>query len=101
MTVNTKKENNRLTVTVSGSIGTPNAAELDSAVKKELDGIQELVFDLKEVDYMASAGLRVLMSSAKSMRAVKGKMKIINAPKPVMEVFDITGALDVLDVKPL
>lgn len=80
-------EGNRLTLAVEGRIDTITAPELEAAIV--LDGVEELVFDLAGVDYISSAGLRLLLSAQKKM--VGKTMKIANARQPVMEVFDITG----------
>ena len=92
MTINTTKDGEKLTMAVEGNLGTATAGDLDAEVKKNIDGIKELVFDFEKLAYMASAGLRVLMST--------GKMKIINCPPQLMDVFAITGVKDVLDITP-
>lgn len=91
MQINSNKEGNKLTLAPLGRVDTITAPELEAAVVT--DGIDELVFDLAGVDYISSAGLRVLLSSQKRMA---GKtMKIANARPPVREVFDITGFSDI------
>ena len=97
MTVNTQKDGTKLTVMAEGKLGTTSAPELEKAVKDNISGVTELVFDLGKLEYMASAGLRVLLSSAKVMKK-QGTMKIINVTPPVMEVFTFTGMADVLDI---
>jgi len=84
-------EGAKLTLAPIGRIDTITAPELESAV--QLDGVDELFFDLAEVEYVSSAGLRVLLSSQKRMA---GKtMVIANAKPAVKEVFDITGFSDI------
>ena len=100
MTVNTVKDGTKLTVTAEGKLGATTAPELEKAVRSNIDGITELVFDFEKLEYMASAGLRVLMSSAKVMKK-QGSMKIINVTESVMEVFTFTGMADVLDIEPV
>lgn len=81
----------KLTLAPVGRVDTLTSPELEQAVV--LDGVDELVFDLAEVDYVSSAGLRVLLSAQKKMA---GKvMKIVNAKPVVKEVFDITGFSDI------
>ena len=81
----------KLTLAPVGRVDTLTSPELEQAVV--LDGVDELVFDLAEVDYVSSAGLRVLLSAQKKMA---GKvMKIANAKPVVKEVFDITGFSDI------
>ena len=98
MTVTTNLEGTVLTVTVEGKLGTTSAPELEKAVKNNINGITELIFDFEKADYLASAGLRVLLSSAKVMKH-QGTMKIINVTEPVMEVFTFTGLSDVMDIE--
>ena len=91
MKINKIAEGTRLTLAIEGRIDTITAPELEAAVVT--DGIDELVFDLAQVDYISSAGLRVLLASQKRMA---GKtMKIANAKPAVKEVFDITGFSDI------
>ena len=75
MTVTAQKDGNKLTVTAEGKLGTTAAPELEKAVKDNISGVTDLVFDFGKLDYMASAGLRVLMSAAKVMKK-QGSMKI-------------------------
>ena len=100
MTVTTNTDGGKLTVTAEGKIGTTSAPEFDKAVTDNINGVTELVFDLEKVEYLASAGLRVLLSAAKVMKN-QGKMKIINVPPSVMEVFSFTGMADVMDISPI
>ena len=98
MTVNAQKDGTKLTLEVEGKLGTTSAPELEKTLKDNINGVTELVFDLAKLDYMASAGLRVLLSSAKVMKK-QGSMKIINVTDPVMDVFTFTGMADVLDIE--
>ena len=98
MIVNVQKEGTKLTVSAEGKLGATTAPELEKAVKTNIDGVTELVFDLEKLDYMASAGLRVLLSSSKVMKK-QGTMKIINVTPTIMEVFTFTGLADVLDIE--
>ncbi|MBQ3841790.1 MAG: STAS domain-containing protein [Ruminiclostridium sp.] len=98
MTVTTKMDGTKLTVSAEGKLGTSAAPELEKAVKDNIGGVTELVFDFAGLEYMASAGLRVLLSAAKVMKK-QGGMKIINVTPPVMDVFTFTGMADVLDIE--
>ena len=100
MTVTTKQEGTRLTVAVEGKLGTTSAPELEKAVKNHISGVEELVFDFEKLEYMASAGLRVLLAAAKVMKK-QGTMKIIHVTEPVMDVFTFTGMADVMDIEKL
>ena len=91
MQINKNQEGNKLTLAPVGRVDTITSPELEAAVV--LDGIDELVFDLAQVDYISSAGLRVLLSSQKKMAGKS--MKIVNAKPAVKEVFDITGFSDI------
>ena len=91
MQINKNREGNKLTLAPIGRVDTITSPELEAAVV--LDGIEELVFDLAQVDYISSAGLRVLLSSQKKMAGKS--MKIVNAKPAVKEVFDITGFSDI------
>ena len=91
MQINKNQEGNKLTLAPIGRVDTITSPELEAAVV--LDGIDELVFDLAQVDYISSGGLRVLLSSQKKMAGKS--MKIVNAKPAVKEVFDITGFSDI------
>jgi len=91
MEIKQNLENGKLTLSPIGRVDTITAPELEAAVV--LDGVDALVFDLAAVDYISSAGLRVLLSSQKKMA---GKaMTIVNVCPAVKEVFDITGFSDI------
>ena len=91
MQINKNLEAGKLTLAPVGRVDTITSPELEAAIV--LDGVEELVFDLSQVDYISSAGLRVLLSAQKKM-ATKS-MKIANAKPAVKEVFDITGFSDI------
>ena len=100
MNVTTKLEGEKLTVFCEGKLGTTSAPELESAVRTNINGVSELVFDFGKIEYLASAGLRVLMSAAKVMKK-QGSMKIVKVTPAVMDVFTFTGMADMLDIEPL
>ena len=100
MTVTTNLDGTKLTVALEGKLGTTSAPELENAVKNNISGVTELVFDMEKLEYMASAGLRVLLSAAKVMKK-QGSMKIVNVAPAVMDVFTFTGMADMLDIEPL
>ena len=76
---------------------TTTAPELDAVIKSELAGITELTFDFTDLDYISSAGLRVLLSAQKIMNQ-QGGMRIVGANEIVLEVFEITGFSDILTI---
>ena len=91
MEINKNKDGAKLVVAPEGRIDTITAPELEAAL--EFDGIEELIFDLAAVEYISSAGLRVLLASQKKMA---GKSMVVsNAAPTVREVFDITGFSDI------
>jgi len=91
MQINKKQEANKLTLEPIGRVDTITAPELEAVIVT--DGVDELVFDLAQVDYISSAGLRVLLSAQKRMAGKS--MKIANSRPAVKEVFDITGFSDI------
>ena len=67
------------------------------SVKKNIEGVTELTFDLEKLDYISSAGLRVLLSSQKAMNK-QGSMKVIHVHEEIMEIFEVTGFSDILTI---
>ena len=98
MTIESKKDAGRLTFTVAGRLDTSTAPELETTLKTSYDGITELVFDLQKLEYISSAGLRVLLSAQKVMNK-QGSMVIRGASEEVMEIFDVTGFVDILTIE--
>lgn len=98
--LNIKKEqdNNKLTFALEGRLDTVTSPELESAIKDSLDGVKELVMDFENLEYISSAGLRVLLSAQKTMMQ-QGSMKVINVNDIVMEIFDVTGFGDILTIE--
>ena len=84
---------------VIGRIDTTNANEFDSTVQNEIKEGTNLVLDLKGLEYISSAGLRVLLSTHKALTKVNGKLIIRNVNSDVMEVFDITGFSSILTIE--
>ena len=97
MVINRTKNGNELTLAVEGRLETTTAPELEKVIKNELDGVTELTFDLTKLDYISSAGLRVILSAQKIMNA-QGSMKVTGANEIVMEIFDVTGFSDILNI---
>ena len=90
MTIQTIKNEDALTVSVTGRLDTTTSPELDEELKKSLDGIRDLTMDLEGLEYISSAGLRILLSTQKTMNQ-QGTMKLINVSSMVMDVFEVTG----------
>ena len=87
-----------LTVEVIGRLDTLTSPELESKLEPELQGIKELIIDLKKLEYISSAGLRVLLGAAQAMEDT-GEMKVKNPNEEVMDVFRLTGFDDILTIE--
>ena len=98
MIIEKKIENENVTFTISGRLDTTTAPELEKTLDNVLDGTKELVFDMTNLEYISSAGLRVILKAQKAMNA-QGGMKLIGVNDSIMEVFDITGFLDILTIE--
>lgn len=98
MNINIEKENGKVLMKIEGRLDTTTAPELEKAINGEGDELKTLVLDFNGVDYISSAGLRVLLSAQKKMN-VQGYMELINVGETVMDVFEMTGFADVLVIK--
>lgn len=98
MNITSNKENNKLTICVSGRVDTVTAPKLDEFITENTQGISELVLDLKDMSYTSSSGLRVILKAQKLMNQ-QGTMKVINVQSDVMEIFDMTGFSDILTIE--
>ncbi len=98
MKINKDLKDGKLVLSIEGEINSFTAPELEEVIKNDLNGVKSLVLDLKDVEYLSSAGLRVLLVAHKVM-AKQGKMSLRNVNKSVMEVFDITGFSNILDIE--
>ena len=98
MTITRTQNASSLTLAVAGRLETLTAPELEKVVKEELAGVTELIFDLTALEYISSAGLRVLLAAQKIMNA-QGTMKVVGTSEIVREVFDITGFSDILTIE--
>ena len=98
MTIEKTTENEKVTLTVSGRLDTTTAPELEAALDEVLENTKELIFNLENLEYISSAGLRVILKAQKSMNT-KGSMNLTGVNDSIMEVFDITGFLDILTIE--
>ncbi len=98
MTIDKKKEGNRLVLAVSGRLDTMTAPELESVIKDNMDGVEELILDFKDLEYISSAGLRVVLGARKAM-GDKGSFAVRNLCSDVREIFDITGFSDIITIE--
>ena len=98
ITINKTQNGTALTIALEGRLDTMTAPELEAELKKSLDGMETLTLDFSKLDYISSAGLRVLLSAHKLMSA-KGGMKVTNVNDVVQEVFEVTGFADILTIE--
>lgn len=98
LNIEKKNEGTKDTVFLTGRLDTATAPELDAFAEKELTDTKELVFDFEGLEYISSAGLRVLLKIQKLMNA-KGTMKVIHVSEMIQEVFDITGFANILTIE--
>lgn len=98
MTIEKTQSGNELTVKLNGRLDTITAPNLEAEIKTCLDGINDLVFDLAELEYVSSAGLRTLLMAQKAMNK-QGAMKVVNVREEVQEIFDITGFADIFNIE--
>ena len=98
MDINKVADNGKLKVAISGRLDTTTAPQLESELSENLNGVTELTIDFAELSYISSAGLRVLLATQKRMNK-QGSMKLINVNEIVMEVFEITGFVDILTIE--
>ena len=92
------KNADSLYIEVSGRLDSVTAPEFEASVKPDLDGVKDLALDFKSLDYISSAGLRVLLMMQKHING-HGTMKIMNVSEPIKEVFDMTGFTDILSIE--
>ena len=98
MTINKNLNGSTLCIALEGRLDTTTAPELENELKASLNGVTELILDFEKLDYISSAGLRVLLSAQKVMTK-QGSMKIIHVNEMVMEVFEVTGFADILTIE--
>ena len=99
MTINKKLEGTELTIELEGRLDTTTAPDLEAEVKASTAGLTKLVLDLEKLEYMSSAGLRVLLSTQKSMTAQGGELVVRKVNETIMEVFEVTGFSDILTIE--
>ena len=97
MNVKAKNEGKKTTVFVSGKVDTNTAPEFLEFLKETMPGVEELVLDFKELEYISSAGLRVVLFAQKTMNA-QGSMCLVNVNEDIMETFELTGFTDILTI---
>ncbi len=98
MNINKKQDGSTLTVALEGRLDTTTAPQLEGELRTAVNGVTELIFDLEALDYVSSAGLRVLLSAQKVMNR-QGSMLIRNVKPEIMEIFEVTGFVDILNIE--
>lgn len=98
MTISKILNGKELALAIEGRLDTTTAPELENELKTCLDGVENLILDLAGLEYISSAGLRVVLTAQKTM-SKQGNMIIKNVNESVMEVFDITGMVDLLTIE--
>ena len=98
MMIEIKRGVEATTIEITGRLDTTTAPALDKTINEDVGDVKNLVFDFKGLEYISSAGLRVLLSAQKKWQKI-GSMKVINVCDDVMEVFEITGFADILVIE--
>lgn len=98
MIINKTKDGTSLTFALEGRLDTTTAPQLESELKSSIDGIDKLFLDFASLEYISSAGLRILLSAQKTMNK-QGSMVIKNVNEDVMDIFHITGFVDILTIE--
>ena len=98
MKIDQNRNGNALTLALEGRLDTITAPQLEAELKDALANVEELTFDFEKLDYISSAGLRVLLSAQKIMNK-QGSMKVIHANEMIMEIFEVTGFSNILTIE--
>ena len=98
LNITSQKEGSTLLMALDGSLDTQSSPEMVKELDSNLDGVKELICDFDRLTYVSSTGLRAILESLRKMEE-KGTMKIINVPEVVMEVFEITGLSENLNIE--
>ena len=99
MNISKTKKENTLVISLEGRLDTLTAPNLVEALNSSLEGITSLVFDLEKLEYISSAGLRVLLLAQKTMNKLSGTIKVCHVNETVMEIFEVTGFSDILTIE--
>lgn len=99
MTITKQKNDATLIVSLEGRLDTTTSPELETELQNSLDGIYELIFDFKELTYISSAGLRVVLGAQKLMNKIAGDLVVRHVNETIMEIFEVTGFVDILTIE--
>ena len=98
LNIEKKAQGRNLNIALEGRLDTTTAPDLEAIVRGELDGAEQLTFDFAKLEYISSAGLRILLAAQKIMNK-QGKMVVKNPSEEVKEIFDVTGFSDILTIE--
>ena len=98
LTINKSFADTKLTVALEGRLDTTTAPELEQSLQESISDVSELVMDFEKLEYISSAGLRVLLSAQKIMNR-RGSMKVIHVNETIMEILEVTGFVDILTIE--
>ena len=93
-----EREGDKLTVALEGRLDTTTSPDLEKSLNESISSVTELVLDFEKLDYISSAGLRVLLAAQKIMNK-QGKMKLVHVNETIMEIFEVTGFTDILTIE--
>lgn len=98
MTIQSQKNDDVFTVALEGRLDTNTSPELDEFLEGQITDVKELIFDLEQLEYISSAGLRVLLAAQKRMNT-QGTMKVLHVNDTIQEIFEVTGFNDILTIE--
>ena len=98
MNINKIQNGSELTIELEGRLDTVSAPSLEAELKKDINGVQTLIFDFAKLEYLSSAGLRILLASQKVMNR-QGEMRIRNVNSTISDIFEVTGFSEILTVE--
>ena len=98
LTINKSFADTKLTVALEGRLDTTTAPELEQSLQESIPDASELVMDFEKLEYISSAGLRVLLSAQKIMNR-QGSMKVVHVNETIMEILEVTGFVDILTIE--
>ena len=98
MTITKTQNGNELTIFLEGRLDTVTSPQLEAECKASLDSVSSLILDFAKLEYISSAGLRVLLSAQKAINQKQGAMKVTNVNETILEIFEVTGFSDILTI---
>ena len=98
MNIEMKRNAEKTTIEIAGRLDTTTAPVLDKTINEDMEGTKDLILDLKGLEYISSAGLRVLLSAQKKMMKI-GSMKVVNVCEEGMDVLEMTGFADIREIE--